>query len=453
MLQPQDGRRLAHHDELTGLPSRMQFIEEAAHSIFGGGSAQGTATILLVDLDRFNEINDTLGYPTGDHVLREVAKRLCSQVTDDVLVARLGGDEYAIMSPRASGISSALTLAAAMQSSLEAPVAFDGVAVNVEASIGIAAAAEDVEDLHALLRRADVALALAKARRSGVEVYSPQHDDYDPARLKLLGEVRPALARDEFVLHYQPKIDLDRKRVIGVEALLRWQHPERGLVPPMAFIPLVEQTALIAPLTLRIIDKALCQTALWREQGLRLGVAVNLSVRNLHDASLPGQIDRLLDQHAVPADQLTVEVTESAAMANPEGAARVLNALRATGIGVSIDDFGTGNASIAYLAALPATELKIDMSFITNVCDDVRSDAIVRSIIDLARNLGLKVVAEGIETDATMEHLIRLGCEIGQGYLISRPLPSEDITPRLALALGDAGTRRSGDGEGTLAAA
>ena len=279
------------------------------------------AAVLLIDLDGFKEINNTLGDPTGDHVLCEVARRLLrSELGDDSLVARLGGDEYAILCPRTEGVSGALAIAAAVQSSLESPIALEGVALNVEASIGVAVMREHAENLDTLLQRADAALARAKSHRSRVEVFSPEYDSFDPTRLLLLGQVRLALEREEFVLHYQPKIDLQTKQITGVEALLRWQHPERGLLPPLRFIPLVEQTALIAPLTLHVITEALRQMVAWRKLGLHLEMSVNLSARNLLDPWLAEQIEGLLKRHKIPPKQLTVEVTESATMADPERA-------------------------------------------------------------------------------------------------------------------------------------
>ena len=250
----------------------------------------------------------------------------------------------------------------------------------------------------------------------------------------LLGQVRGALERGEFVLHYQPKVDLKTRGVTGVEALVRWRHPERGLLPPPSFIPLIEQTALIGPLTLHLIDQALAQMVAWRRRGIDLEMSVNLSARNLLDSELPGKVTALLHRHSIPPARLTVEVTESAAMVDPDRATVVLEALRFSGVGVSVDDFGTGNASIEYLTTLPANEIKVDRSFITNILEDSRAEAIVRSTIDLARNLELTVVAEGIETNAVMEHLTALGCEVGQGYFISRPQAAGELTPWLVSA-------------------
>jgi diguanylate cyclase (GGDEF)-like protein len=432
--QSEQNYRLARYDKLTGLPNRTLFIEQAGRALGGRLFDGATPAVLLIALDRFKEVNDTLGHPTGDRVLREVADRLRSELGRDVLVARVGGDEYAVLHTRARDVSAATSMASAIQAALEAPITLDGVALNVEASIGIATAEDRVRDLNTLLRRADVALARAKGHQSGVEVYSSDYDSFDAARLRLLGEVRPALKRGEFVLHYQPKMDLQTRRVVGVEALLRWHHHEHGMLAPLEFIPLVEQTSLVTPVTLHVIDQALWQVAAWRKLGVQLGISVNLSARNLLDAGLPDQIESLLEQHGVASSQLVVEVTESAAMADPDCAAGVLAALRAKGIGVSIDDFGTGNASLAYLAKLPASEIKIDRSFIASLSSDARAQAIVRSTIELARNLQLNVVAEGIETEEILQKLTDWGCPMGQGFLvmgqgffISRPLPAEDL--------------------------
>jgi diguanylate cyclase (GGDEF)-like protein len=428
--------RLARYDELTGLPNRTLFVEEATRAL---SAEHAAGAVLLVELDRFKEINDTLGHLTGDRVLREVAGRLRSELDAQMLVARVGGDEYAILCPDASDVSAATSTASSVQAALEAPITLEGVALNVEASIGIAVAEDRGGDLNTLLRRADVALARAKSQRTGLEVYAAEYDSYDAARLKLLGEVRPALERGDFVLHYQPKMDLETRRVVGVEALLRWRHPELGMLPPLEFIPLIEQTSLVAPVSLYVIDRALWQTAAWQSHGVKLGISVNLSARNLLDSELPAQIEALLEKHGVASEQLVVEVTESAAMADPDYAAGVLAALRAKGVGVSIDDFGTGNSSLAYLAKLPASEIKIDRSFIADLSRDTRAQAIVRSTIELARNLELNVVAEGIETEPILEQLIAWGCPMGQGFIvmgqgffISRPLPAEEIAGWLA---------------------
>jgi diguanylate cyclase (GGDEF)-like protein len=429
--QAQENDRLARYDPLTGLPNRTLFRERAALAIGRAGAGGEPLAVLLLDLDAFKQINDTLGHGAGDAVLREVAARLRAELDPETLLARLGNDEYAILQAGAGGVENALALAATVQSALQAPVTFDGVALNVEASIGIALVPDHARSADELLQRADMALDRARSRRGRVEVYAPEHHRSGAERLALLGEVRPALERGEFRLFYQPQIALRTGRVTGVEALLRWRHPKRGMIAPLQFISLIEQTALVGPVTLHVIDLALRQSALWRKAGLELGMSVNLSARNLHDPELPEQIASLLASHAIPAAALTLEVTESAAMADPATAVGVLEALRALGAGVSIDDFGSGNASIAYLAKLPVGELKIDRSFVTPMCESPRDEAIVRTTIDLARHLDLHVVAEGIETPEVCERLAEMGCDIGQGYLISRPAPAAELTPWL----------------------
>jgi diguanylate cyclase (GGDEF)-like protein len=485
--QARENDRLARYDPLTGLPNRTLFRERVAQALgalaetgadwgdtrsaeagrrsplasipvsasipksasaagachptsaesVAAGASAGRVAVMLLDLDAFKQINDTLGHGAGDAVLREVAARLRAELHPDALLARLGSDEYAILTPRIEGVDQALAIASAAQAALHAPVTVDEVALNVEASIGIALAPDHAEAVDELLQRADVALDRARVRRGRVEVYSPEHHHSGAEGLALLGEVRPALKRGEFTLFYQPQIALRTGRVTGVEALLRWRHPRQGMIPPLQFISLIEQTALVGPLTLHVIDIALRQSTQWRQAGLQVGMSVNLSARNLHDPELPAQIESALERHAVPAAALTLEVTESAAMADPATAVGVLEALRALGVGVSIDDFGSGNASIAYLAKLPVGELKIDRSFVTPMCKSTRDEAIVRTTIDLARHLGLHVVAEGIETPDVCERLAEMGCDTGQGYLISRPASAEELTPWLMGHIGE----------------
>jgi diguanylate cyclase (GGDEF)-like protein len=430
--QADENDRLARYDLLTGLPNRTLFIEGVEDAVGRSERRSGTFAVLLIDLDGFTEINNTLGTANGDLVLCEVARRLCGGVRDDTLVARLAGDGYAVLAHGAVGVPDALSAAAAIRASLESAIVLDDVEVRVEASIGIAVMGEHADVPNLLLQRADAALAHARSHHSGIEVYSSECDHFDAKRLKLLTEVSGALERGEFILQYQPQIDLQSGRITGVEALVRWHHHEHGVLAPPEFIPLIEQTALIQPLTLALIDQALGQLVTWRDLGIDIQMSVNLSARNLLDAELPQRVAEILDRHNMPPDRLIVEVTESAAMTDPHRAVTVLRALRDAGVGVSVDDFGTGNASIEYLAKLPATELKIDRSFITDILEDPRTEAIVRSTIDLARNLGLTVVAEGIETEAVLSHLLGLGCDTGQGYLISRPQPAEQLTSMLS---------------------
>jgi diguanylate cyclase (GGDEF)-like protein len=432
---------LARYDQLTGLPNRTRFIEGVEDAVRRDKRSPGTFAVLLIDLDRFTEINNTLGTANGDLVLCEVARRLRGSVQEDALVARLAGDGYAVLVPGIQGGSGALNAAAAIQTSFESSIVLDDVEVGVEASIGIAVMGEHANAPNELLQRADAALAHARSRHSGIEVYSPECDHFDAARLTLLSEVRGALGRGEFILQYQPQIELQSGRVTGVEALVRWHHPMHGVLPPPKFIPLIEQTALIGPLTLQLIDQALVQLVAWRDLGIDIQMSVNLSARNLLDVELPLRIAELLDRYGIAPDRLVVEITESAAMDDPHRAVAVLAALRATGVGVSVDDFGTGNASIEYLAKLPASEIKIDRSFITGILEDSRAEAIVRSTIDLARNLELTVVAEGIETEAVLNHLTALGCHTGQDYFIARPQPANQLTATMSATAGSGSSR------------
>jgi diguanylate cyclase (GGDEF)-like protein len=438
--QAEENDRLARYDQLTGLPNRTGFIEGIEDAVELGKHRAGTFAVLLIDLDRFTEINNTLGTHNGDLVLCEIARRLRANVQDDALVARLAGDGYAVLVHGARGVADALSTAAVIQASFEPTIVLDDVEVSVEASIGIAVMGEHADAPNILLQRADTALARARSHHSAIEVYSSELDRFDASRLTLLSEVRGALGRGEFLLEYQPQIELPSGHITGVEALVRWHHPKHGVLAPPRFIPLIEQTALIGPLTLALIDQALGQLVTWQKLGINVQMSVNLSARNLADAELPRQVADILERHHVSPHLLVVEVTESSAMDDPHRAVAVLAALRATGIGVSIDDFGTGNASIEYLAKLPASEIKIDRSFITDILDDPRSEAIVRSTIDLARNLGLTVVAEGIETEAVLNHLAALGCDTAQGYFISRPRSPEQLAPMLSRS----GESRSG---------
>jgi diguanylate cyclase (GGDEF)-like protein len=426
--QAEENDRLARYDQLTGLPNRTLFSESLRSALQDEQDGSRSLAVLLLDLDGFKQINDTLGHSAGDTVLIEVAQRLRGSLGPELLVARFGSDEFAVLHPRVRGHAEALETASSIRSTMEEPVALDGAAVNVEASIGIALAPDHARDAETLVRRADMALAHARSYKGVVEIYSPDHDHFEAARLKLLGQVRPALERKEFVLFYQPKIELASGRVTAVEALIRWRHPQLGMLAPVEFMPTIEQTALIGAMTRYVIDEALGQLARWRGQGIEIGMAVNLSACNLHDPALPEDIESLLKHHATPEGSLTVEVTESAAMADTDRALRVLGALRRLKVGVSIDDFGSGHASIAYLTRLPATELKIDRSLITRMCESSRDEAIARTTIDLARHLNLAVVAEGIETIEVAERLNEIGCEAGQGYFISRPLPQDEFT-------------------------
>ena len=386
-----------------------------------------------MDLDRFKEINDTLGHHYGDLLLVELARRLGSVMRTTDSVARLGGDEFGVLVPDVSESSSVLEhVIARILAALEQPFLVDGLPLHVEASIGVARYPSHGGDVDLLLQRADVAMYLAKDSGAPHAIYTAELDHHDTASLTLLSELPRAIRDCELVLHYQPKLDVRTGEIAGVEALTRWQHPTRGLIPPGDFIPAAEKTGLMQPLTLYVLDGALGQVARWRREGLEVTVAVNLSMRNLLDPRLPEQVADALDSCELPGSCLTFEITESAIISDPAGTRDVIERLKELGVGIAIDDFGTGYTSLAYLARLPITQLKIDRSFVINMDRNADDAAIVRSIITLGHDLGLEVVAEGVETEDAHDTLARLGCDTIQGYWFSRPLPPAEIGAWLA---------------------
>jgi diguanylate cyclase (GGDEF)-like protein len=423
--------RSAHdacHDPLTALPNRSLFRDRAHQAILASARHGHNTALLLIDLDRFKEINDTLGHHSGDLLLRDVGPRLHRVVRESDTVARFGGDEFGILLTHVSGPAAAEEVARAVHRALEEPFAFQGgLTLDVEASIGIALHPLHASDFEELMQRADVAMYRAKAKRSGYEVYAPSEDESDATKLKLASELRQAPHRDELVMHYQPKADLRTGRIVGAEALMRWRHPRHGLMMPDRFIPLAERSGLIRSLTLFAVQTALAQARTWRDAGIELTVSVNLSTRDLIDVSLPEEIGELLAAARVPAHLLELEITESVIMADPMRARGVVARLREMGVKVAIDDFGSGYSSLGYLKRLPVNDLKIDKSFVINMIEDSGDAVIVQSTIDLAHNLGLAVIAEGVETDETWRRLQALGCDLAQGWLIGRPLPAADF--------------------------
>ena len=419
-------RRLRHqalHDALTGLPNRALLHRRAERDLRG----DDPAAMLLIDLDRFKEVNDTLGHDYGDALLIEVAERLGSALRRGDTLARLGGDEFAVLVAGAPDREAVIDVATRLQDALRRPFALRGVAVELEASIGVALYPEHGTNVGRLLQRADVAMYEAKRGRLGVATYTAERDPYSADRLGLLAELRSAIEHDELVLHYQPKVSLQTGELVGVEALVRWQHPTRGLLGPDAFIPLAERTGAVADLTRWVVDHALADC-----RALDLPVAVNLAAANIVDVTLPAAIGAALERHGVPAERLVCEISEHTVMADPVRATAVLGGLRELGVGLSLDDFGTGHSSLSYLKRLPLDEVKIDRSFVAGMADDENDAVIVRSTIDLARNLGLRVVAEGVETAEIMDELARLSCDTAQGFHISRPLPAERLSAWLA---------------------
>ena len=419
---------LAVHDPLTGLANRELFRQRVAAAVAAAAESGIRAAVMLMDLDRFKEINDTLGHHNGDRVLTVLAGRLAGKVGEGSTVARLGGDEFGILFPTMSDPLGAVASARDVLELLEEPVAVEGLALHIEASIGVAVYPEHGEDANQLIQRADVALYVTKASQDGVGLYSAARDGYRPSRLALMGELRRALDNDELTLYYQPQLDLASGRVRSVEALVRWRHPARGLVLPDEFIPLAERTGLIRPLTLQVLDMTVRQWAEWRRQGRNLEVSANLSARNLHDPDLAHEVSRLLWKGKIPPGQLTLEITESAVMGDPGRALDLLPRLRGMGLRLSIDDFGTGYSSLAYLKQMPVGQVKVDRSFVTHVHQDATDAAIVRGTIDLAHNLGLEVVAEGVETAQACETVRSLGCDVAQGWWLSKPLPAAQLT-------------------------
>jgi diguanylate cyclase (GGDEF)-like protein/PAS domain S-box-containing protein len=424
--------RQAYSDQLTGLPNRTLLHDRTEQAVRVAGRQGLTAALLLIDLDRFKEVNDTLGHHHGDLLLQQVAERLLGTLRDSDTVARLGGDEFAVLLPQIDGIQAATVVAEKLSAAIERPFTVDGLSLDVDFSIGVAVYPDHANDADELLQRADVAMYAAKAAHSGHTVYDPTLDQHSPRRLSLLGQLRHALAAGELVVHYQPKADVRSARILGVEALVRWQHPEHGLLGPGEFIPLAETTGVIRLLTSYVLDAALRQCRAWLDAGRELSVAVNLSARCLLDLTLPDQIARLLEDTAVAPEYLVLEITESAIVTDPTRALGILNRLHALGVQLAIDDFGTGYSSMAYLKSLPVDELKVDRSFVMHLRESQSDAVIVRSTVDLGHNLGLRVVAEGVEDEATWQELATLGCDTVQGYYLARPMPAAELIPWLA---------------------
>jgi len=425
--QAAENEHLALHDPLTNLPNRSLFHDRAAQAIRAAKRNRGCVALMLFDLDRFKEVNDTLGHHNGDLLLKQIGSQLAVALRESDTIARLGGDEFGVLLPTVADNDAALSIAESLRQTLRDPVSIDGILLDLEVSVGIAVYPSHGDDVEALLQHADVAMYVAKADSSGCELYSADRDTYSPERLALVGELRRALDQHELVLHYMPKADLRSGSVGSVEALIRWQHPDRGLLQPDEFIPLAEHTGMIREVTQYALNAALRQLRAWREEGLEISVAVNLSARDLLDLELPDTIHHLLTQYDIPGNQLELEITETVILANPMRARLILNRLSAMGIQLAVDDFGTGYSSLAYLKRLPVGELKIDRSFVMNMGRDENDAVIVRSTIDLARNLGLRVVAEGVENETIWNALADLKCDQAQGYYLSCALPEQDL--------------------------
>lgn len=421
----------ALYDSLTDLPNRNLFTDRLKLALAVARRETKPLAIILLDIARLKEVNDILGHHNGDIVLQEVTRRIMLVLRATDTVARLGGDEFAMLLPSADKESATLVIEK-IQKAMEPPALIDGGPLDIEVNMGVAVYPQHGEDPSVLLSRADVAMRIAKSEVSGFCIYESSHDPYNRRRLSLLGELRHAIAQNELVLYYQPQVDIASRKIMGVEALVRWPRTAEDMVLPVEFIPLAEQTGLIRPLTLWVLEEAVRQCGHWRELCHDLKVSINLSARNLLDPTLPDMLAKLLASNQVDADCLMLEVTESAVMLQPERALQNLTRLHEMGASLSVDDFGTGYSSLAYLKKLPVCELKIDQSFVFGMVKNENDAIIVRSTIDLAHNLGLKVVAEGIEDYETLQLLEILGCDTGQGYLFSKPIPPDDLSQWLS---------------------
>ena len=420
-----DLERLAHFDSLTELPNRALFGDTLRHELERVRAAGGRIAVLYVDIDHFKDLNNTVGPRLGDALLRAIGPRLRGILGAAPVIARVSGDEFAVLATVPDD-AAALALGRAAHEAFAQPVRIDDQALQMRVSVGLVTYPRDGDDADTLLRRAEVAVQIAK-RGDGWAAYSREHDEYAPERLALMSELRRAIERDELVLHYQPIVRLATREMRGVEALIRWQHPERGMVPPKEFIPLAERAGLTKPLTVWVLREALRQLRAWRDEGMELSVAVNLSMRTLHDPELPQLANELIASAGVPPALVGFEITETDVMADAEGALRGLRALRELGVKIAIDDFGTGYSSLAYLHRLPVDTVKIDRSFVSRITTDENSASIVRATADLGHALGLEVVAEGVEDELAWARVRSASCDFAQGYHIGRPMKGTDM--------------------------
>ncbi len=439
--QAAESHRAALFDAVTGLPNRTLLHDRVEQAIIMARRRGSRVAVVTLGLDRFKEINDALGHNCGDQLLQLVGERLAATLRESDSVGRLGGDEFGVLLPEINGTTGAADAVERLRRCLGERFEVHGVGLEIEATAGVAVFPDHGDDAELLLQRSGVAMYLAKHQHTGAEVYSDACNVNSRDRLELISELRHAIGRDELVVHFQPIADIARSTVVGTEALVRWDHPRRGFMPPDAFIPLAETTGLIRPLAIYVLEATLRQRRDWAAAGLDLRVSVNLSTRNLLDPVLPASIADLLGRFATPASALTVEVTETAVMVDPPRAAETLGQIAEQGVKIAVDDFGTGYTSLSWLKRLPVTTLKVDRSFVMEMDRNDNDAAIVRSTVNLARDLGLEVIAEGVETKAAWERLEALHCDLAQGYLLSRPLPATELTPWLHARA----TRATGD--------
>ena len=417
----------AMHDALTDLPNRMMLFERLESALATAAESRTIVALLLMDLDRFKEVNDTFGHHFGDDLLKQIAGRLRNQLSGDDMVARLGGDEFAVVLTSAADSSGVAAMARRILNSLQQPFIVESQVLEVGASIGIAMYPTHARDARTLLRHADVAMYAAKQASIGYSFHREDHAARSPDQLALVVEMRGAIERNEFELHYQPKLHLRSGLVTRAEVLLRWNHPTRGMLHPAAFVPIAERTGLIKAITDWLLDRALEQCRTWQDLGAPVHVAVNISAKSLQEQTLPSKIHALLEKWGVDPRFLKIEITESSIMADPAHALAILSLLQTMGVRLSVDDFGTGYSSLTHLRELPIDEIKIDRSFVAGMTRSDADAAIVRTVIDLAHNLGKQVCAEGVETEATANRLREMGCDLAQGFWIGRAMPADEL--------------------------
>jgi diguanylate cyclase (GGDEF)-like protein len=420
-------RHLATHDLLTDLPNRPYLESQLRSTINQVNKGGPPFALVMLDINRFKEINDTLGHHCGDLVIREISRRLKEAVPDANTIARVGGDEFGILITDVGNIEEAQERAHAITQTLERPYIFQGFSLDTSASLGLAMFPEHGQTPDQLIQRADVAMYLAKGTGKDLVVYRSEIDPNSVSQLTLRGELRETIESGSLELYYQPKIDVKTNIICGVEALVRWQHPERGMISPVNFIPVAEQTGLIHPLTNLVFNKAMQQAAHWQDSIENFKISVNLSARSLHDPQLPARLHSLIQAWQVTPQNIILEITESAIMAEPARAERVLNELSEMGMYISIDDYGTGYSSLSYIKRLPINEIKIDSSFVFDMKKNENDSVIVRATIDMAHDLGLYVTAEGVEDQETWDMLSHFGCDQAQGFFMGRPQPANKL--------------------------
>ncbi len=418
----------ATHDSLTGLPNRALFIDRLQQATIAAKRESNLFAVLILDMDRFKEVNDTLGHYNGDRLLKQVGLRLSGALRESDTLARIGGDEFGFILPKLKEKKDLEKVIKKIRKSLAGSFALENLSLEVQASIGATLFPENGMDADTLIQRADVAMYVAKHNKSGYALYVKDFDKHSPRRLTLMGELRQAINNDELILHFQPKVTSKTGRINAVEALVRWNHPRHGILPPNEFIPLAERTGLIEELTIWVLKKSLRQGAIWRDRKLKITIAVNISALSLLNPEFPEVLDGLLTAFNFPEELLIMEITETSIMVDPERSLAILDRIHQKGVQLSIDDFGTGYSSLAYLKKLPVSELKIDKSFVTDMLTSESDATIVNATIQLGHNLGLQVVAEGVENQQTYNTLRSMGCDLQQGFFISRPVPAEAIT-------------------------